>query len=235
MLDFQKLQFELVEKVKQGQGELENIESRRLNIYKELFYNNIEGFCRNTFPILAGLLGDKCWFELVRHFFSQHSSVSPHFVDISEEFLNHIVENQLLPHASLYELAHYEWLELVVLTTNVEQNTVEGKNNINWQVPTTTHPVAYQFPVHEMSVKQNSFPEPEPTSLIIYNRDGDVQFLKVDPLSVFALQVLKQQDGLSTQELVDLLAKQIPHISEQEILKHLQSSLSEYRAIGAIT
>ncbi len=33
------------------------IEDRRMGIYRELFYNNVEGFLSNGFPVLAGITG----------------------------------------------------------------------------------------------------------------------------------------------------------------------------------
>ena len=43
----------------------EDIEPRRLKIYEELVYNNIEGFLSGGFPILRSLYEDADWHGLV--------------------------------------------------------------------------------------------------------------------------------------------------------------------------
>ena len=36
----------------------EGIEQRRLNVYRDLFYNNIEGFISSCFPVLKSLMSE---------------------------------------------------------------------------------------------------------------------------------------------------------------------------------
>ena len=42
----------------------DDIEDRRMGIYRELFYNNVEGFLSNSFPVLRKLMDDD---RLARH------------------------------------------------------------------------------------------------------------------------------------------------------------------------
>lgn len=63
------------------------IESRRLKIYQELFFNNIEGFVSSAFPVLKSLYPATQWLALVRQFFVKHHCKSPYFLEISQEFL----------------------------------------------------------------------------------------------------------------------------------------------------
>ena len=44
-----------------------DIEDRRMKIYRELFYKNIEGFISSAFPILRKLYSDTDWHQMVRH------------------------------------------------------------------------------------------------------------------------------------------------------------------------
>ena len=66
------------------------IEDRRLNIYRDLFFNNIEGFLASAFPVFKSLHDEQSWLNLVREFFAQHRCETPYFLSISEEFLDYI-------------------------------------------------------------------------------------------------------------------------------------------------
>ena len=65
----------------------DDVEDRRMAIYRELFYNNVEGFLSNSFPVLRKLHDDDRWHAMVRDFFSQHLAQTPLFLEIPREFL----------------------------------------------------------------------------------------------------------------------------------------------------
>ena len=46
-----------------------DIEDRRMEIYRDLFYRNVEGFISNSFPVLRKLYSDDDWHKMVRDFF----------------------------------------------------------------------------------------------------------------------------------------------------------------------
>ena len=66
------------------------IEPRRMKIYRELFYNNVEGFLANAFPVLRRITPDAGWHALVREFFARHRSHEPLFHRVAAEFLKHL-------------------------------------------------------------------------------------------------------------------------------------------------
>ena len=68
----------------------ENIEDRRLGIYRDLFFNNVDGFLSNTFPVLKSLYDDEPWTELARSFYTKHRCQSPYFLEISREFIDYL-------------------------------------------------------------------------------------------------------------------------------------------------
>lgn len=63
------------------------LEARRMAIYSELFYNNVESFVASSFPVLRELYEDNQWHAMARDFFSRHKSTTPLFLEISQEFL----------------------------------------------------------------------------------------------------------------------------------------------------
>ena len=96
----------------------EGIEQRRLNIYRDLVFNNIESFLGGTFPILKSLMEASVWQGLVNEFIAGHQCQSPYFLKISEEFLDYLQQgggaDTLADKPFLQELAHYEWVELAL-------------------------------------------------------------------------------------------------------------------------
>ena len=49
-----------------------SIEDRRLAIYRDLFYNNIEGLLAGNFPVIREIYDDEKWNELIRAFYRDH-------------------------------------------------------------------------------------------------------------------------------------------------------------------
>ncbi|MEC8428709.1 MAG: putative DNA-binding domain-containing protein, partial [Pseudomonadota bacterium] len=86
-----------------------NVEERRLKIYRDLIYKNIEGFISGGFPILRTLYSEADWQELVRGFIRTHQSESPYFLEVSQEFLRYLQEEHDLRDCDpkfMLELAH---------------------------------------------------------------------------------------------------------------------------------
>src|SRR5690606_9656663 len=93
------------------------IEDRRMGIYRDLVYNNIAGFIAGAFPILKEILDETYWQTLVRDFVSHHTSQTPYFLEISQEFLAYLAHERSQRAEDppfLLELAHYECVELVL-------------------------------------------------------------------------------------------------------------------------
>lgn len=89
-LNFQEQQFELARNIRTGATS--SAVSRRLNVYQDLFFNNIEGFCGNAFPVLKSVLPEPVWQAWVRSFLIHSQCSSPFFIDIAEEFLSFLNE-----------------------------------------------------------------------------------------------------------------------------------------------
>lgn len=95
----------------------DGIEARRLAIYRDLFYNNLQGLLAGNFPVIRKTLDDDAWHALVRAFYAGHRCRTPLFTEIGREFVRwleaEVDEDASLP-PWLPELAHYEWVELAL-------------------------------------------------------------------------------------------------------------------------
>ena len=71
----------------QGQPAPAGIEERRLAIYRDLLFNNVESLLAGNFPVIRRLLGESDWKLLVRDFFRDHRCQTPLFPELPREFL----------------------------------------------------------------------------------------------------------------------------------------------------
>ena len=95
------------------------VEERRLKIYRELFFNNVESLLAGNFPVLRRVYGDDGWRTLVRAFYRDHDCHTPLFTELAREFLRYLDERAAGEAGRddppwLRELAHYEWVELAL-------------------------------------------------------------------------------------------------------------------------
>jgi uncharacterized protein len=176
------------------------IEARRMRIYDDLIYNNIEGFISKGFPVLRLLHDDRAWHALVRAFVARHRCRTPLFLEIGEEFLAFIRDDaeakaQLPPFAE--ELAHYEWVELAldVDEQDIEYEGVDRDGDLLSAVPVLSPlavPLLYRYPVHRITAAfRPTEPASSPCCLIVYRDRGDrVGFLEVNPLTLRLVELI---------------------------------------------
>ena len=195
-----------------------DVEERRMAVYRELFFNNVEGFVSNCFPVLRSLVDGTDWRALVRDFYARHVSHSPLFSEIPAEFLDYLAQEKpagLAPRFPfLLELAHYEWLELVAqIATEIlpEPVTVTMGTETRVALSPLAFVQAYQYPVQHIGPDFRPG-QPEPTYLVVYrNRDDAVQFLALNALSFQLLSRLESGPDTAGSLLTGLAAQlQLP-------------------------
>lgn len=184
------------------------IEERRLRVYRELFYQSIEGLLANNFPVIRSLRGDDWWHALVRGFYRDHASHTPLFPEIGGEFLRYIeqrAERDAGDPPFLFELAHYEWVELALsldegdpadIACDLDGDLLDGVPVIS----PLAWPLAYRFPVHRIRVDfQPAEPLPAPTCLLLI-RDSDfrIQFKEIDLAGFRLMQAISDNPSRLT-------------------------------------
>ncbi|MGH8481971.1 MAG: HvfC family RiPP maturation protein, partial [Nevskiaceae bacterium] len=188
MKPFQRLQYAFAAHLRDPRRHKapRGIEPRRLKIYTELFYNNVQGFLASAFPVLRRITPDARWHAMVRHFFARHESHQPLFHRIAEEFLRYLERERRAKDdpAFLRELAHYEWVELALSVAQAPPlgELADPDGDLMEQVPVVS-PLAwnltYQFAVHRIGLEfQPAAPPPQPTHLVVWrNREDEVKFM----------------------------------------------------------
>ncbi|MGK0441496.1 MAG: hypothetical protein ACJA0N_001294 [Pseudohongiellaceae bacterium] len=229
------------------------IEQRRLNIYKDLFYNNIETFVSGAFPVLRTLIDDKAWHELVRDFMVAYRCQTPYFLEISQEFQRYLADRPALLESPAYpcfiqELAHYEWVELALDVSEVDLNTFESEhplralqdlNELLEQLPVVSPlawSLAYQYPVHQIGESfQPEQPLESPCYLIVYrNRNDEVHFMEANAVTARLLEILQAGSVVSGREALEQLAQEMQHSQPQQIIDHGFSLLQQLLSVDII-
>lgn len=191
----------------------------RMQVYLDLFYNNIEGFLAGAFPVAKRVLGDTLWHQLARRFVHEHPSDSPYFLDISQEFLTYL--NQVQPSEApefLLELCHYEWVELSLKVDEREiPRTAELDSGADLrQIPLLLNPLlwvlGYRYPVQRINPDFRPTMAPaQVTRLLVYRDSSDqVRFREVGPMAFALVQRLQEagDDAPSGQVLLEALARE---------------------------
>lgn len=216
------------------------IEERRLAIYRDLLFNNIESLLAGNFPVISRLLGDGEWKRLVRAFYREHRCRTPLFPEIAREFLQFLDSRPADP-PFLRELAHYEWAELA-LQLSEERNDAIGCDpggDLMRGVPVISPlawPLAYDWPVHRLGPDyQPSEPPGAPTCLLLRREpDGRVRFSELSPLAYRLLVRLSESPGLSGEAQLRGLAAEAGVAADEDFVEQGRRLLEQMRTSGVL-
>lgn len=200
----------------QGQPAPEGVEPRRLKVYQDLVYNNIEGFIRGGFPVLRSLYADEDWHGLVRQFIDGHRCHTPYFLEISQEFLRFLMEDfeaRPCDPPFLAELAHYEWVELAldVAEDEVPADAEGGETlDMELQLSPLAWLLSYRFPVHLIGPGFIPDSATEPCYLAVYrNRADKVCFLALNAPMARLMELVRDNQGRPSSALLASLAEEM--------------------------
>ena len=216
-----------------------DIEDRRMAIYRELFFNNIESFLSNGFPVLRSLLSDNEWQQLARAFMKDHAAASPYFVDIPAEFVRFLGEQpgvwEALP-GFVLELAHYEYMEVAVGTSREEIPASGFKHDGDLLaaapfVSPLTCLLHYRWPVHRISASVIPEKPPEtPVWLLVYrDRRDEVHFMELNTTTARLLQLLEAQPLWPGRKILEQLAEELATVERAAVLDFGAQTLAELR------
>jgi hypothetical protein len=174
------------------------VEPRRLKIYADLVFNNIESFISGGFPVLRSLYSEPDWRELVRAFIQRHRCQTPYFLEISQEFVRFLMEDCPARECDppfMAELAHYEWVELALDIAQEELPPSAPAADVLAAIVELS-PLAwllrYRFPVHRIGPGFRPQEAVQPTYLVVYrDRRDRVQFMELNATSARLLELLR--------------------------------------------
>ncbi len=170
---------------------------RQSQVYESLLFNNICGFLDRCFPVCQSVISAARWANLCRQFFRDWTCQSPYFGEIPKEFVTFLDTSDVTHNLPKWfaQLAHYEWLELVVETHPAAVTTFNDNlstSNILNCNPTLQLGV-YQWAVQTIAPSHRPR-KPVDTYLIVYrNSAHDVEFMEVSALTAALIELIDQQ------------------------------------------
>jgi hypothetical protein len=217
----------------------DGIEDRRMEIYRNLFFNNICSFLSANFPVLKSLYQDDAWNRLCREFYRDYRSHTPLFPEIPREFLQYLQDHRH-DHPQdppfMLELAHYEWIELALSLdeTVIDDIEVDPRGDLLNGIPVLSPlawPLSYQYPVHRIREDFQPGTAPgEATHLLVWRRkDFTIKFMQLNEISLLLIQKMKEEPMLSGLELLTAIAETINHPKPRVVLKGGQDLIGELR------
>ncbi len=235
---FQKKQYEFSAFIRDPQQypAPTDIEPRRMAVYRELFFNNVEGFLSNTFPVLKSLLAESDWLDLVQDYFCKNRSDSPYFTSIPEHFINYLNTDDLIGNSNnlpfMQELAHYEWIEMVLALA--EGEVYQPKNIALDQLLSSfahlsdlAYPLVYRFPVHQISPEFRPETCPEnPTYLVVYrDHDDHVKFMEINAVTYALIEIIEKNSEQDCRAHLKKVVAQLNHAQPDKAFEHGASLL----------
>lgn len=215
------------------------IEDRRMKIYRDLFFNNIQSLLASNFPVLRLLYDDRDWRVLIRDFYARHRCKTPLFPEVAKEFL-HYLQDEREPRAAdpgfLLELAHYEWVELALELDERELDDVpaDREGSLLDGVPVLSPlawPMSYRYPVHRIhpSFQPREEPEEQTHLLVWRNRDDNVKFMQLNTVSRLLLQLMHDEPRLTGLQLLQRVAATIRHPEPEKVITAGTVLLSDWK------
>lgn len=210
----------------------------RAQLYKNLYFNNIEELLSRTLPLTREHLDEKTWHAIVREFFGSYPHVTPYFMDIAGEFVQFLSgPRDVHPSEPAYvlELAHYEWVELALSVDNTpEPEEIDPAKSLLDGIPIlvpASAVLAYEYPVHRLTPSS----PPEPTFLLLYRDSADeMQFVELAPAAAQLLESAKNNSELSGEALIRQVAITFGQSEDESFLAAARQSLQDMHDRGVI-
>ena len=254
--EFQQYQHQFVDYLRNPHADqiLENTLPEASQIYAELYYSGIEGCLQRCFPNSRALLGENIWQKVVQLFIKEHRCQSPLYREIPNEFMAYLLNAK--PGLELPEfindLAHYEWMELIIETAESNQTHANFPRLVAplSMVPVLNpvlHLLHYRYPVQHISATddywqnwQNRLEPYEQVPIILAGfraQDDQVKFVELNAITARLIELL-QGETRNQEHILLQLADEINFsdpIQFMQFGREILQQLSEQQIIiGAI-
>lgn len=221
-----------------------DVEARRLAIYRELFFNNVEDFMAGSYPVMREVLGDERWLSLMQDYFARHRAQDPLFPTMPAEMLDYL-ENERPRDTDdpsfLRELAHYEWMELELANSdeNTDVSDMDPNGDLLQNIPVVSSlaaPLMYLYPVHKICADfQPVAPGESPTYLLVYrDRRDEIHFMEINAVTFRLLQLLNSESSLTGHDALMQISSELPGVEPQVILDGGRQALDALHERGIV-
>ncbi|MEZ4332200.1 MAG: putative DNA-binding domain-containing protein [Myxococcota bacterium] len=196
-----------------------DVDPRRMQVYRELVYANVESLLGTGFPVLRSLLADPVWHALVRDFLAHHRATTPLFPRLARELIAYLEGERRRPASEppfLLELARYEWLETELLLSEAapDDDDVDPHGDLLEGLPVVS-PLARwlraAWPVHRLRASEPPPTRPDRETCLALCRGGDerVRFMELTPITLTLLERLASDPTRSGRDQLERLAREV--------------------------
>ena len=186
-----------------------------MKVYRELFFNNIDGMLAANFPVIRRIFGDDDWHALVRAFYRDHRSRTPLFTELPREFLRYLETRDVDRRSAVAARTGALRMGRACAADQRSRPATTSRT-----IPTViclsgrplpsplAWPLAYAWPVHRIGPDYQPEVAPREPTLLLLRReaDGKVSFHSLSPLTFRLLQRLDLEPALSGREQLAALA-----------------------------
>lgn len=216
---------------------------QRMQIYSDTLYTQIADTVSACYPILASIVGARKWQRLIRGFFADYRCHTPYLRQVPEEFLNYL-QNESFGSAVypdyMIELAHYEWVELALSTSNRDEFLGEYSpdGDLLAEIP-IANPVmsnlAYRYPVHRIGPHFKPKLQPqEMTYLLVYRDTTDEIRFSLQNSIVSRLLDLIIPAKMSGRQALMQLAAELNYSDPGELIEFGTDFIENLRTLGCL-
>jgi len=211
-------------------------------IYVDLLYNKFNDSLTTCFPVTYAILGETAWQRLLRDFIAEHRCVSPYYRQIPDEFMLYLQNERQVTDDSpfLAELAHFEWIELVLSIAEAEPVVIETLTDTHiLDAVLVFAPVIkllyYVWPVQQINQAYQPDEPPALATHILGFRDvaDQVQFISINPATASLLMHL--QNGHTATQVLQELGKDLNPSELSNLMLFGKNILADLHRQGAIT
>ena len=193
-------------------------EARRLDVYRQAVYANIERFMRDNYPRVRAVMSEAQWQAMLRDYLIRHVAHATAFVDLPQEFLAYLEHewraDPRLPF--LYELAHFDWLETVLGADprTLALDAIDRDGDLIAGVPVANpvmRIVSYRYPVHAIDADYQPLTAPALVTRIAAFRDRAYAygFLDLNGPAARLLELIVAGEGRSGREIFAVVAAEL--------------------------
>jgi len=202
--------------------------ARRLAVYRDAVYANLERFMRDNFPRVREVFDDDAWHALVRDYLVRHRSDTPLFAELLDEFLIYLERERDAAGDPPYlrELAHFDWLENAVAIDATALDAIacraDGELLADRLVVNPVHRlVRYAWPVHAIGPAfRPSAPPARPTWLLAFrDRAGNFGALDLNEVAVRLFERIAAPGAPAAGTILTALAAELGHPQPAVVLR----------------
>jgi hypothetical protein len=210
-------------------------------IYVDLLYNKFNDSLTACFPVTYAILGEGVWQGLLKDFITEHRCLSPYYRQIPDEFVQYLQSERQVTNdlPFLAELAHFEWIELVLSIAEALPVENESLSDVQLMEEVLVFtPVLklmhYVWPVQQLNPRYQPDELPSVATHILgfRNAEDQVQFVALNPAT--ANLMLKLQNGRTAKQALQEFGKNLQPLELANLMLFGKDILRDLYCQGAI-